>query len=486
MATEKTPGVYIVEENAFPNSVVEVPTAIPAFIGYSEKAQRGDTPLAGVPTRISSMSEYEAMFGGAPREVYRRDTATGAFAATSPRFHLYRALRLFFDNRGGACWIMSIGGYHAGAPRAQDYTETVWQTLAQEPEPSFYVAPDAVSLDWDGYKIVTERMLRECGDLRNRMALLDLHGGAGPDLEGAIDRFRRDIDLGGAASYGAVYAPWVNSSLTTPWAFTYMRLDMDDRAALADAVRGELPPSGDPHFAASVNDLADKLTTETEDDAEIERTHDALSAISATYMTWLKGAREAANVMPPAGAMAGIWARTDMDYGVFRAPANVVVVSVGSPTVPISDQDQEDMNAPLDGKAVNAIRLFRSRGILVWGARTLDGNSSDYRYINVRRTLIMLEQSIQTAVQAYVFAPNDASTWATVKSMIDSFLDNQWKAGVLQGTTPAEAYDVSIGLGSTMTGQDILDGYMRITVRVALTRPAEFIVITLRQKMQQG
>ena len=126
------------------------------------------------------------------------------------------------------------------------------------------------------------------------------------------------------------------------------------------------------------------------------------------------------------------------------------------------------------------------RGVLVWGARTLDGNSQDWRYINVRRTLIMLEQSIYYAAQAYVFAPNDAGTWQTVKTMIENFLNNQWKAGALAGTKPGDAYDVSVGLGSTMTGNDILDGYMRVTVRVAPVRPAEFIVITFQQKMQSS
>ena len=150
----------------------------------------------------------------------------------------------------------------------------------------------------------------------------------------------------------------------------------------------------------------------------------------------------------------------------------------------ISNDDQEDLNVPIEGKAVNAIRTFLGRGVLVWGARTLDGNSQDWRYVNVRRTMIMLEQSIKMACDAYVFAPNDAGTWLMVKNMIENFLSNQWKSGALAGVKPADAYDVSVGLGSTMTGNDILEGYMRVTVRVAVVRPAEFIVITFQQKMQ--
>ena len=96
----------------------------------------------------------------------------------------------------------------------------------------------------------------------------------------------------------------------------------------------------------------------------------------------------------------------------------------------------------------------------------------------------MLEQSVKNAAQAYVFAPNNAATWTTVSNTIGNFLTNKWKEGALVGATPAEAFSVDVGLGSTMTANDILDGYMLVTVKVALVRPAEFIVITFQQKMQ--
>jgi uncharacterized protein len=119
----------------------------------------------------------------------------------------------------------------------------------------------------------------------------------------------------------------------------------------------------------------------------------------------------------------------------------------------------------------------------VWGARTLDGNSLDWRYISTRRTVTMIEQSCQNALKAYVFEPNDANTWVTVKSMLESFLTNIWKQGALAGAKPEDAFGVQIGLGSTMTAQDILDGIMRANILVAITHPAEFIVISIEQKM---
>ncbi len=489
MATEKTPGVYIVEENAFPNSVVEVPTGVPAFIGYTETALHGSTPIAGVPARITSLSEYHQLFGGAPVEQFRRGKSAAGdphFVSAKPRFYLYHAMRLFFDNGGGPCWITSIGGYGSGPPAAANYLNAFWENLAKEQEPTIYVAPDAVSLDWAGYKTVTERMMQECQTLQSRVALLDLHGGDGPDLFDAIQRFREGVDLGENPSYGAIYAPWLNTTILSASDVSFLQLDDATRAALAQAIKDELSASGDAAANAAISELADKLTQAPASAEEAQRTHQSLQTVSAVYRAWMQDLLTAANVLPPAGAMAGVWTLTDNNVGVFKAPANTGIVSVLSPTHTISDEQQQDMNVPLYGKAVNAIRTFMGRGVLVWGARTLDGNSQDFRYINVRRTLIMLEQSIKLAAQAYVFAPNDSTTWTSVRSMLSNFLNNQWKAGALAGATPEQAYSVDVGLGTTMTGNDILDGYMRVVVKVAIVHPAEFIVITVQQKMQSS
>ena len=98
----------------------------------------------------------------------------------------------------------------------------------------------------------------------------------------------------------------------------------------------------------------------------------------------------------------------------------------------------------------------------------------------------MIEQSLKLATRAYVFEPNEANTWVTVKSMMDNFLTNLWKEGALAGAKSEEAFNVQVGLGTTMTANDILDGKMIVSVRVALSHPAEFIAITLLQQMQQS
>jgi len=219
--------------------------------------------------------------------------------------------------------------------------------------------------------------------------------------------------------------------------------------------------------------------------AEVRALDDRLTA-ALPLLVEMKGvaaAREG-SLLPAAPALAGVVTYVDSTRGVWNAPANVSLTSVASAGFPLDNAQQEELNLPLDGRAVNALRDFTGRGTVVWGARTLDGNSNDYRYIQVRRTLIYIEQSIKNALDQFVFAPNTGQTWATVVAMVSGFLQTLWSQGGLMGATAAEAFTVQCGLGSTMTGQDILDGYMIVQVTLQMIRPAEFIELTFKQKME--
>jgi phage tail sheath protein FI len=183
--------------------------------------------------------------------------------------------------------------------------------------------------------------------------------------------------------------------------------------------------------------------------------------------------------------MAGVMTFTDNTRGVWNAPANIALTAVDEPTIKVNDDRQGDLNKPIDGKAINVIRDFIGRGSVVWGARTLDGNSNDHRYVQVRRTLIYIEQSVKAALNQFVFAPNDGKTWVTVVSMVSNFLQDLWARGGLMGATPKEAFSVDCGLGTTMTGRDVLEGYMIVQVSLQMIHPAEFIELTFKQRMQE-
>ena len=135
---------------------------------------------------------------------------------------------------------------------------------------------------------------------------------------------------------------------------------------------------------------------------------------------------------------------------------------------------------------MNAIRPFTGKGILVWGARTLAGNDSEWRYVSVRRFFNMVEESVKKATEPFVFEPNDANTWTKVRAMIENFLILQWRAGALAGAKPDNAFFVRVGLGQTMTAQDILDGRMIVEIGMAVVRPAEFIILRFSHKMQES
>jgi phage tail sheath protein FI len=210
-----------------------------------------------------------------------------------------------------------------------------------------------------------------------------------------------------------------------------------------------------------------------------------LTSSSAVYSNVTIAIQNKGIIVPPSGAIAGIYASVDGTRGVWKAPANVSLNTVIEPMVNINDNDQQDLNVDTDaGKSINAIRAFTGKGILVWGARTLDGNSNDFRYISVRRFFIMVEESVKLAAMQFVFEPNDGNTWVRVRAMIENYLINLWRQGALAGSKPEQSFYVKVGLGQTMIFDDILNGKMIIEIGLAPVRPAEFIILRFSQIQQ--
>lgn len=519
MGVMKTPGVYIVEQNAFPNSVVEVATAVPAFIGYTEKADNGGKSLSNQGWRITSMSEYRQYFGGEPqhlfeiseigttpdantREAFKQSGKTYQITQSNTRHHLYYSMLFFFQNGGGPCYIVSVGNYSddidAGALKGGI------APLIKEAEPTMLLIPEAIQLAEDDCINVEQAMLGHCGGkMKNRIAILDIWNGykdrQHPDGD-CIENFRSKLGTN-YLDYSSAYYPWLNTSIVQDSDVSFLNISNVDKlaellngeiAAMFSDLEGlseeELSTGGNKLRATRKQAMLDEVAKLSSDISRPDAVllHKILSNMSPLYQTIMADIKFQQNILPPSAAMAGIYTMVDNSRGVWKAPANVSVNAVISPTVNISDDEQEDLNVTTQGKSINAIRPFIGEGTLVWGARTLDGNSLDWRYINVRRTMIMLQESIKLASKAYVFEPNVANTWVSMESMLGNFLYGIWKRGGLAGSTPSEAYNVSVGLGKTMTGNDILEGILRITVLVAMVRPAEFIEITFQQKMQES
>jgi phage tail sheath protein FI len=493
----KTPGVYIVEKNAFPNSVLEVATAVPAFIGYTEKAVNGNKSLQNQPWRISSMAEFRTYFGNAPLPKFtieESETAANALlfngkyytVKRQDAFNLYYNMMLFYANAGGPCYIVSVGDYSSdGIDKAK--LEAGIEPLTKEQEPTMVVIPEAVNLkDANDCYALQQAVLNHCGNvMRNRFAILDIYDGEKDrkDPDGDVVNAFREAIGSNFLDFGAAYYPWVNTSIVQENELSFLNLDVENLKTLltTEVDISSMPDAKKTQAKQYIDGLKEGLS-----DVEIITLHKVLSQLSPFYSQIIKEIRISLNLLPVSAAMAGVYTLVDNSKGVWKSPANVGVANAISTAVNISHEEQEDLNVPISGKAINAIRFFMGEGIKVWGARTMDGNSLDWRYINLRRTTIMLEESVKNAAKAYVFDANVAATWVNVKSMISNFLNGIWKRGGLAGAVPDDAYSVHVGLGETMTPDDVLEGIMRITVLVALVRPAEFIEITFQQQMQKS
>lgn len=207
------------------------------------------------------------------------------------------------------------------------------------------------------------------------------------------------------------------------------------------------------------------------------------TSYAALYAPWVQvfdPLLKRAAFLPPSGSVCGIYARTDIERGVHKAPANEVVRSCTGLSVTYNAAEQGKLNP----NGVNLIRALPGQGIRIWGARTCssDGN---WKYVNVRRLFIFLEESIRANTNWAVFEPNDEGLWSRVKGSISLFLETQRRNGALMGTTPEEAYYVEVGR-NTMSQDDILNGRLICEIGVAPVRPAEFVIFRITQKMQDA
>jgi phage tail sheath protein FI len=418
-----------------------------------------DGDLTRKPTHIGSMTDYENLFGIAGPETgikvsittdvggFRKVSATLAEADRS-RHLMWYAVRMYFDNGGGRCYVCSVANY---ADLDVDALKDGLAAVGKEDEPTLIVFPEAQYLSISDCKALYDQALRQCASLQNRFLIMDVHGGdvslndSASSILQAVQNFRDSGTPSDNLMYGAAYAPNIETTMPFPYATERTAVTVDGTTSSLDAWQA------------------------SDDNAY----HLAIAAIG-----------ELRCKLPPSGAMAGIYVATDNARGVWSAPANACVANAIKPTIAIDDaaQGRLDMDST-GGKSVNAIRMFTGLGILVWGARTLAGNDNDWRYVNARRLCIFVHESISQAIGHYVLQPNDAATWASVESMIEAFLTSLWQMGGLIGAKAQDAFSVQVGLGSAMAAIDVRESRMTVTVRLCAVKPAEFIEMYFIQAM---
>lgn len=614
MASYKTPGVYVEEIPKLPQSVADVPTAIPGFVGYTEFASSNSDisvpDLLNKPKKIGSLLEFERFFGKAPQLTLSDD------GDLNHRFVTYDSIRLFYDNGGGVCYIVSIGDYKT---QNKDITPEAFKTglkkLEDIDEVTLLAMPDATTcLDASQLASVQQAALLQCKTLKDRFAILDVKEDFSKEnADDSIQTFRDGIGTEGL-EYGAAYYPYVSTAYTytgfdfssivrlvmeekykksknvydtdklfelfkndTPSCLVFLRawdpervqayvsaktndqlkpcyspdninnelvekiwesknsvkdygIDLKDKNKFYDDKYQNLSSTNSEELKAYI--LAQLLPSETYDGlddvkkkekaglflkkkvvedlvkAEIDKKdsaylpscllkinptdkdqrvkEEALKPFIPFYGEYEKTLAAKASIVPPSGAIAGVYAQNDNFTGVWKAPANMSIASVKGVSRLINNQVQDGMNVHSTGKSVNAIRAFSGKGILVWGARTLKGNDNEWRYIPVRRLFNYVEESVQESTEWAVFSPNTQNTWTKIKCQIENFLTNIWRAGGLAGATPDQAFYVNCGLNVTMDVQDILEGRLIVEIGMAAVRPAEFIILRFSHKLQES
>lgn len=547
MPVYKTPGVYVEEISTLPPSVAEVATAVPAFVGYTELGP-SDTAEPKVVRVSTLLDFKTVFGGPQPAKFKLTQAAPLVLEAVPPTsaFSLYYAVSHYFKNGGGPAYIVSVGNYRNSPGKAR--FSAGLDALEQEDEPTLLVLTDAAALltGPDYYQICGEA-LAQSAQLGDRFTLVDVHNGDPvalrndsnlsarlaygaayhPYLQTSINVAYRDedveivraasaaVNVSGDASFGApngivvryTGAPASGPGVLITFGAKTRPATFTVAAGLLTIVDANSKTGNDivtawAAFKAAGNtggfdigrsgDGTGLVTA-----ADVARTPvplpappgDTLASIAKTETALYAAARTALDaqrvVLPPSAAVAGIYARVDREQGVWKAPGNVGVLAVLGPVSKITDADQDKLNVdPTAGKSINAIRAFTGKGTLVWGARTLAGNDNEWRYVSVRRLFITIEESTRKATAFAIFEPNDATTWLKVKAMIESYLYGLWERGALAGAKPEAAYFVRVGLGTTMTPQDVLEGRMVVEIGVAAVRPAEFIVLRFSHKLQ--
>ncbi|MCC5905103.1 MAG: phage tail sheath family protein [Balneolaceae bacterium] len=461
MSNYRTPGVYIEEIPSFPPSVAQVETAIPAFIGYTKKGP-------DEPTRISSMVEYRNLFGGPDNEIGKfeiknNNSIESPVIPSTPKYRLYYTLEMFFANGGGDCYIISVGNYNGEIDH--DKLNAGLKLLNKEDEPTLILFPDGYEDPYELYKDA----LTQCADRKDRFLICDVKHVAGDTnpIRKSAEEFRDGIGSNDLM-FGAAYYPNLKTTMSHQYNEDQISVEVEGNGDVKvlrhsdETIRADDDKSKESLFHAENGNYRDKYN-------QIKKKIDSVRLI-----------------LPPSGAIAGVYARVDNSRGVWKAPANVSLNRVSAPEVKIDDNDQKDLNVTQSGKSINAIRSFKGKGVLVWGARTLAGNDNEWRYVPVRRFFNMVEESAKNASERFVFEPNNADTWMKVKAMLENYLTTLWRSGALMGAKPEEAFFVKVGLGETMSAEQILEGQMIVEIGMAVVRPAEFIILRFSHKMMES
>jgi phage tail sheath protein FI len=361
------------------------------------------------------------------------------------------------------------------------------------PNPDAFVDEAVAINNWSEFRRRYVRDGDKGTDLANAVYGFFLNGGSrcyvvNTKADGAIAGKGRGLDALAAIDEIAIIAAPGRTDAASHGALLDAAESLKDRVAILDA-----PPRVDDVevLTRAADGGASPPTTSAEGDAATTpargkgpkpglRPRDSDGGYGACYFPWLKG-RDAVDPdalaqIPPSGHMAGIYARTDSERGVHKAPANVTIRGAEGLTQMLSRAEQDVLN-PV---GVNCIRFFTREGVRVWGARTLAPSASNWRYLNVRRLFNMIEESIAISTRWVVFEPNAGPLWKDIQRDVGAFLTLLWRQGALAGARPEDAFFVKCD-AETNPPEVVDAGQVVVVIGIAPVKPAEFVIFRIGQ-----
>ena len=496
------PGVYVEERETGAMPIEGVGTSTAGFVGMTERG-----PVA--PQYVTSNAEFQRLYGDPIEESYLAHAIEGFFQNGGSRCYVARVSAtqdratatlddgsndlLTVTANGPGEWGGRVGllvdEASLGAADTFKLTVRYWRELADPsgaPTTGAQGDPDHEEVYDDLSYVRTSSNFYETV-INERSALIDVakQGDGAPPTD--ADTFLSLASTPTATVSRSDYQGQDTASGQRTGLASFKEIDEIAIVCVPDEVKRSDPDlsglSGD--VLAHCEGMEDRVAVlQTRREAtltEMQPGNDtpvSQKGFAAVYAPWVKVYDRRTNqrvAVPPGGHVAGVYARSDAERGVHKAPANEQLRGVDELDRNFTKGDQETLNP----KGVNCIRSFRGRGIVVWGARTTSPNPL-WKYLNVRRLFLYLEESIDEGTQWAVFEPNDERLWARVRQSISNFLTTAWRDGALMGTTPEEAFYVTCDR-TTMTQDDIDNGRLIVEIGVAPVKPAEFVVFRISQ-----
>jgi phage tail sheath protein FI len=484
--TPTYPGVYIEEIPSGVRTLTGVATSITAFAGWAAK---GPTDKAQL---ILNWSDYQRLFGGLNKDSY-----------------LGYAVNQFFANGGSQAYIIRLVG--AGNKAATASLDSKIDITAKNPGgwANACTVKTVVSA-FDATRFTLSVIDTATSAPLETFANLSMAAGNSRFVESVINSQSELINAKktsandtAPANSSAALSTGNDGTLLTPNTSGFENaltaadsgINLLDRINLFNilCVPGETKPSKLATLQKFCRDRRAFLIVDCASDATLSSLTSgpdtaltgADSINSAFYFPWVNAPdplmEGRARLFPPSGMIAGIYARTDAQRGVWKAPAGTEASLSGITSLSFSLSDPE--NGVLNPQAINCLRSFPVYGPIVWGARTLAGNDqrgSEWKYVPVRRFTLFLEESLYRGTQWVVFEPNDEPLWAQIRLNVGAFLHDLFRQGAFQGNSPREAYFVKCDKETT-TQNDINRGVVNILVGFAPLKPAEFVIIQIQQ-----